>query len=234
MYTSVKCTLSIFRMSRIVGMALIFLAISSASAQNAARPGNEQSPIWTPPHFWKFDDNAPTKPTVPKEMITNLRVGDVTIPLEENSELQTLQSMFGGKIGVEGDAADYFSWLCLYGSDAIGTWVLWLESGEIDGPYVGGFQWRRVSRASRFDERCSQLDETSEVKLPIDLGLGSTEAKVIEILGRPTSRRANTLLYEHQHDEFISGEQFTSFNTVIVVLRRGVVYAIQAEKTTTN
>jgi hypothetical protein len=167
-------------------------------------------------------------------MIASLRVSGVTIPLEEETELESLQTRFGGEIGSEGDAADSLGWLCLYGNDAVGPWVLWLESGEIDGPYVGAFQWRRVSHSAEFDERCSALPDTSEVELPIDLGIGTSEEKVIKILGRPTSRRGNTLLYEHEHDELVRGEEFNSSNMVIVALRGGVVWAIQVAKTTTN
>ncbi len=167
-------------------------------------------------------------------MIASLRVSETTIPLEEETELETAQTMFGGKIGAQGDAADSLLWLCLHGSDAAGPWVLWLESGEIDGPYVGGFQWRRVSRSAQVDERCSALPDTSEVELPINLRLGTSEKKVIKLLGSPTSRRGDTLLYEHEHDELIRGEEFNSSNSLIVELRGGVVWAIQVNKTTTN
>lgn len=221
-------------MIRIVGMALFLSLICAATAQTVVRPGGGDKPIWTPQPLWKFDDGALAKATVPKEMIASLRVSDVTIPLEEDTKLEALQTRFGGKIGHQGDAGDSLSWLCLYGSDAVSPWVLWLESDEVDGPYVGGFQWRRVSRSAQFDQRCSALPDTSEVELPIDLRLGEMEAEVIQTLGRPTSRRANTLLYEHEHDELIRGEEFNSSNTVIVALRRGVVWAIQAGKTTTN
>ncbi len=169
-----------------------------------------------------------------KEMIASLRVSGVTITLEGESELEALPARFGGEIGSQGDAADSLGWLCLHGSDAVGPWVLWLESGEIDGPYVGAFQWHRVSRSAQFDERCSALPDTSEVELPVDLRLGSSEKKVIKILGHPTSRRGGTLLYEHEHEELIRGEEFSSSNIVIVELRGGVVWAIQVAKTTTN
>jgi hypothetical protein len=42
------------------------------------------------------------------------------------------------------------------------------------------------------------------------------------------------LLYEHEHDELIRGEQFFSSNIVIVVLRGGVIWAIEVTKTVTN
>jgi len=220
-------------MIQIVGIVLFFSLICPASAQTLVRPGGDK-PIWTPLVLRKFDDGTPWKATVPKEMIASLRVSDVTVPLEEDTKLEDMQTRFGGKIGTQGDAADSLSWLCIYGSDSAGPWVLWLESGEVDGPYVGAFQWRRVSHSAQFDRRCSALPDTSEVELPIDLRLGAAEASVIRTLGRLSSRRANTLLYEHEHNELIRGEEFSSSNTVIVDVRRGVIWAIQVGKTTTN
>jgi hypothetical protein len=212
----------------------LFSVFCSASAQTAvgARVGGEA--LWTPEPLWKFDDHSLPKATAPKEMISSLRIDGVTIRLEEETELEAMQTRFGGEIGSQGDAADSLGWLCIYGRDAVGPWVVWLESGEIDGPYIGAFQWRRVSRSARFDERCSALPDTSEVELPIDLDLGISEKRVIKILGHPTSRRDNTLLYEHQDDELIRGEEFFSSNVVIVALRGGVVWAIQVTKTVTN
>jgi len=126
------------------------------------------------------------KATVPKLMITKLRVSDLTIVLEQ-TELEAVQAHFGGEIGSEGDASKSLGWLCLHGSDAVGRWVLWLESGEIDGPTVGGFQWRRVPDAVQFDERCRRLpDASSNVEMPIELRLGATGTKVLQILGQPT------------------------------------------------
>jgi hypothetical protein len=167
-------------------------------------------------------------------MIASLRVSDVTVLLEEDTKLEDVQARFAGKIGTQGDAGDSLSWLCLHGSDSTGPWVLWLESDEVDGPYVGGFQWRYVPRSAQFDRRCSALPGTTGVELPIDLRLGASEAGVIRTLGRPTSRRGDTLLYEHEHHELIRGEEFNSSNTVIVDVRRGVIWAIQVGKTTTN
>jgi hypothetical protein len=165
-------------------------------------------------------------------MITSLTVSDVTVTLDD-TELQAMQARFGGEIGSEGDAAESLGWLCLHGNDAAGPWVLWLESGEMDGPSIGAFQWRRVVTNSEFDERCQALPETrSNVKLPINLRLGTPKAEVIQRFGRPTSQKDGTLLYEHEHKESIHGEPCTSLNLVIVVVRNGVVWAIEAHQTT--
>jgi hypothetical protein len=51
-------------------------------------------------------------------------------------------------------------------------WVLWLESGEIDGGYVGSFQWQRLSNRDVLDSRCHALTgTTSAIKLPLSLRL---------------------------------------------------------------
>jgi hypothetical protein len=83
--------------------------------------------------------------------------------------------------------------------------VLWLESGEIDGGSVGSFQWRRVGPNTRFDKRCRMLPRTnSRIKLPIPLHLGTTETEALQILGQPTARHGDTLLYVHERDDFVT------------------------------
>ncbi len=104
-----------------------------------------------------------------------------------------------------------------------------------DGPTVGGFQWRRVPMTANFDGRCQALpDRDSEVDLPIELRLGGTETEVLQVLGRPTVRKGNTVIYEHEHEEPIHNEPYTFMNTVTVVLRHGLVWAIQVDKSTQN
>jgi hypothetical protein len=174
------------------------------------------------------------KATIPKPMLTKLDISDFTISLEK-TELKAVQARFGGEIGHEGDASEYLAWLCLHGGDAAEHWVLWLESGETDGPTVGAFQWRRVSSTAQFDTRCRELpDWDSKVKLPIELRLGGRETKVLEVLGQPSFRKGDTLIYEHEHDEPIHGEPYTFTNRVIVALRRGMVWAIDVDKSTLN
>src|SRR5271166_3957600 len=103
-------------MSRMVAVAFLSLSVFSAFAQAAARPRQKHGPrIWVPQVIWKFDDHFQPKATVPKEMIASLRVSEVTIPLEEYAKLEDMRARFGGKIGVDGDAADSLLWLCLHG-----------------------------------------------------------------------------------------------------------------------
>jgi hypothetical protein len=218
-------------MNRIAGAALFCAAVCLSSSQTAAGPRGGGSTIWTPQPLLKFDNVLP-EPTVPKPMITSLHVSGVSVSLE-HTELETMHARFGGKIGSKGDAADSLGWLCLHGNDATGAWVLWLESGEMDGPNIGAFHWRRVAANAEFDQRCQALpDSSSSVDLPINLGLGTPEADVVRLLGRPTSRKDGTLLYEHEHEESLPGAPYRSLNLVIVVVRKGVVCAIEVHQTT--
>jgi hypothetical protein len=219
-------------MNRRVAIALLCTLTCAAFTQTASRPEESSgaSLVWKP--IPVIDLDVLPKATVPKLMITKLRVSDLTIVLEQ-TELEAIQAHFGGEIGSEGDASESLGWLCLHGSDAVGRWVLWLESGEIDGPTVGGFQWRRVPDAVQFDERCRRLPDTSSnVEMPIELRLGATETKVLQILGQPTVRKGDTLIYAHEHEESLHNEPYTSTNTVTVVLRYGGVWAIEVHKTT--
>ncbi len=221
-------------MSRTIVIAVLCLATCAGFAQTVGRSG--ELVIWEPssvPSFLlKIDPYPPA--TVPKPMITSLDISNFQIMLED-TELKATRARFGGGIGQKGDAGEYAAWLCLQGGDEAGPWVLWLESGEIDGPYVGGFQWRRVPVDAQFDPRCQAPGKAdSEIRVPTGLRLGMTEAKVLKILGKPTLRKGDTLVYEHEHNEIIRNEPYTSVNSVIVVLRRGVVLAIYVDKTTSS
>lgn len=189
--------------------------------------------IWEPEPLLNLTDDTVPNPSVPKEMIASLQLSELKIPLEE-TRMDTLRAKFGGEVGARGDASESLRWLCLRGVDEVSPWVLWLESSEMDGPYIGGFQWRRLSGAARFDARCTALPEKAKVVLPINLRLGTSRGDVLKLLGRPTWHRANIFLYEHQHDETIRGESFNSWNTVIIGLRNGEVEAIDVTKTTSN
>jgi len=50
------------------------------------------------------------------------------------------------------------------------------------------------------------------------------------VLGRPTVEQENTLVYVHEHPASIHGQNYTSHNSVVILLRRGAVYAIAAHK----
>ncbi len=188
--------------------------------------------IWSPPTVGWWDDMP--RPTVAKEMIATLSVASAPIVLEQTN-LKDAQERFGGTFGSSGNAGDALRWLCLYGSDKGGAWILWLTSGEIDGPAIGGFQWRSLSTNDRPDHRCSRLPKNmGGIKLPIQLHLGMTEAEVQKLLGPPTVARDKTLFYCHEHRLVIRNEDFTVSNGVAIVLRKGVVWAIEVARTTGN
>ena len=156
----------------------------------------------------------------------------MTVVLEK-TEMTDVQKRFGGTFGEEGDAGTSLEWLCLRGGDATGRWVLWLKSGEMDDGSVGSFQRRRVNRAAKFDERCGTLPKTDgRVHLPMALDLGMAEAELLQLLGQPTARRGNTLLYVHEHEGANQKGPFTALNTVSIVVREGRVTAIDVLKVT--
>jgi hypothetical protein len=167
-------------------------------------------------------------------MIGSLRVANLPIVLEETN-LEDVQKRFGGTIGDSGDAGDALGWLCLYESNKDGPWILWLTSSEINGPTIGGFQWRRLSIQETPDQRCSQLrEDKGRIELPIALHLGMTELEVQKILGRPTVTRGKTLFFCHEHQKVIRKENYTVWNGVAIVFRYGVVWAIEVAKTTSD
>lgn len=218
------------KLIRLIALAMV-TAVCACSAQTTGRP-SAKTIIWSPPKvgWW---DNMP-RPTIPKEMIGALKVANLPIVLED-TKLEDAQKRFGGTIGARGDAGESLGWLCLYGSDNDGPWILWLTSDEIDGPYVGGFQWRRLSLHERPDRRCTRLPEgKGGIQLPIALHPGMTTVDVQKVLGRPTVARGNTLFFCHEHQKVIRKENYTVSNNVAIVLRDGVVWAIEAAKTTSD
>jgi hypothetical protein len=186
--------------------------------------------VWAPPSN-DWPGNLPA--TVPREMISSLHIDGTEIRLEK-TKLIDMQRKFGGTIGKRGDAADFLAWLCLAGRDSSGRWVLWLMSGEIDGPSVGSFQWQRLEPSAQLDNRCQALPPATDVRLPIAIRLGIKQAAVENILGRPSARRGDAALYEHEHNLTIKDIPYTSENTVEVDFRDGIVRSIEVDKTTTD
>ena len=188
--------------------------------------------IWAPPKFDWPEQNL--SPSVPKEIIGVLRVADFPVILEQ-TELEDAQRHFGGTIGSRGDGGDSEAWLCLHGSDANGPWIFWLTSGELDGPAIMGFQWRRLSLDETSDGRCNLLPpEKGGIELPFSLHPGMTEVDVRKILGRPSFVSAKALIYCHEHQELIRNLPYTAENLIAIVFRDGKISAIEASKTTSN
>lgn len=206
--------------------------VCACPAQTVGSQNGAKTVIWSPPDVGWWDDMP--RPTVPKEMIGALRVANVPIVLEE-TKLEDAQKRFGGTIGDRGDAGDAIGWLCLDGSNKNGPWILWLISGEINGPTIGGFQWRRLSPGETPDRRCSRIpDDKGGIELPIALHFGMTEAEVQKLLGRPTVTRSKTFFFSHEHEAVIDKEKYTVSNDVAVVFRGGRLWEIEVVKTTSN
>jgi hypothetical protein len=208
--------------------ALLILACA-AFAQTVEHSNSQSRLVWEPPE-WNFPQDL--KASVPKEMFSTFRVSSYDITLEETS-IDSVQKHLGGKTGQRGDAGDALKWLCFHGEDTVGRWVIWLESGEIDGGYVGSFQWRRLSDQDVLDSRCHALGGDA-VNLPMSLRLGTRKAEVLKSLGQPTSRDTERLIYLHEHEGTIRGKPFTTSNIVMVTIRNGLVWAIQASKTSSS
>jgi hypothetical protein len=216
-----------------MSIALLLLA-SSAFTQTVSQPSTHAaSAVWEPP-AWNFPENV--KATVPKEMVSTFRVSGYDIKLEKTS-MENVEQHLGGVIGEKGDAGDAAEWLCFHGVDAMGGWVLWLESGEINGGTVGSFQWQRLSNRDVVDARCHILPKArSVIQLPVSLQLGTKSSEVLKSLGPPTLKTDQRLIYLHDHGVggTRAGDPFISSNIVVVYLRNGIVWAIQVSKTTSD
>jgi hypothetical protein len=207
-------------MSRIVFALLLATAAAFAQSDRI---------IWQPPTLHIPVTLPPA--TVPKEMITSLRVAKMQVILEE-TPLKDVQKTLGGTIGSRGDASESLQWLCFHGSDAKGRWALWLESSEMGGGDVDGFAWQRIAGKATLDRRCRA--HPVEVELPIQLAIGIAESEVRKNLGAPTAKYGNTLIFDHEHEETIRQEPFTTSNAVYVELHDGVVWTVQVWKITSS
>jgi hypothetical protein len=166
------------------------------------------------------------KATIPNEMLATLRLSTLSITLEKTT-MEEVANRLKGRLGGKGDAGESLQWLCFHGVDNALSWVLWLESGEINGGTVGSFQWQLVNKNAASDARCRMLGD-AKLELPITARLGTSKAEVLRTLGPATLDEGDRLIYVHEHDETIQGEPFTSINIVTILLRGGQVWAIEA------
>jgi hypothetical protein len=211
-----------FMINKIERAAVLLLLVCTAFAQT----GGRGALVWEP-RLFNATDQVP-KGTIGKDIVSDLRVLDRTVVLEE-TKLTDLQAHFKATIGNRGDAGDYVEWLCFYGANS--NWVLWLTSGEIDAGAIGGFQWQLVPATSRIDRRCRQLTD-SAVKLPNAIRLGIPERDLFRIMGQPTKREGQRFLYVHEEPQAIRNQPYTETNVVVVNIRNGVVSAIAVSKST--
>jgi hypothetical protein len=212
---------------------VVVLAVTCAcSAQTISSKTSSNKVIWSPPRIDWPQVELPS--TVPKEMIGKFRIANFQIVLEK-TELEAAQKHFGGKVGYRGDGGDSEGWLCLHGSDADGPWIFWLTSGELDGPAVTGFQWRRLPSNETPDRRCVLIPPSKGgIELPLALHPGMTEAEMRKIVGKPSFVSGKTLIYSHEHQETIHDLAYTVDNMIAIVLRAGIVSAIETSKSTVN
>ena len=220
-------------MKRKARVAIVLLIAFTASAQNAFDPASSRDPVvWEPPDFaWPVDY---PRATVPNEMAPGIKIGGWPVTLEK-TELLAAQRHFGGAIGDRGDASEALGWLCLYRQDRSSSWVLWLESAEINGPTIGSFTWQRLPSGATIDRRCRHLaGQDATVDLPNSIRLGMTEKEVLSRLGKPSARSGNTAIYAHEHDLRISSNPYTLQNCVVFTFRNGTVWAIDAARATTS
>lgn len=199
----------------------------TALAQTPEQP-KSHSPllVWEPPD-WNFPQNV--KANGQDEILPSFRVSGYEIVLGRTA-MKEAQQRLGGQIGSRG--SDALEWLCFHAANEMGRWALWLENDEISGLVVGAFQWRQLSESDLLDPRCQALRrEDSMMTLPLpSFTLGATESQALKNFGSPTTRDNDRLIYLHEH----ANGSFVSSNTVIVRLRNGVVWAIQASKTTSD
>ena len=204
---------------------LVLLSLTAFAQTTRQSKSHSTRMVWEPPD-WNFPQNV--KGNGQREMLTSFRLSSYEIALER-TEMKDVQKRLGGEIGSrETDASE---WLCFHGANKTRRWVLWLENDEISASIVGAFQWRQLSENDVPDPRCQVLrGEDSMITLPLPFTLGATQSQVLKSLGSPTAGNNERLIYLHAHDN----GSFVSSNIVIVRLRDGVVWAIQASKTTSD
>jgi hypothetical protein len=211
--------------------AVVLCSACAGPAQMATNGRTLPRVLWAPLQVdWGQELHAST---VSKEMINGLKIAGYPIILEE-TKLGDAQKRFGGEIGSRGDAGTAEAWLCLRGNDRVGPWMFWLSSFEIDGPTVGGFQWRRLASNETADPRCQIIGKNNDIQLPLAIRLGTTERDLRRIMGKPSAVRGGTLIFCHDYKVVIDKQNYDASNSVGVELRDNAVWAIIVEKSTVN
>jgi hypothetical protein len=72
------------------------------------------------------------------------------------------------------------------------------------------------------------------MKLAVPLKLGMAEADVLKILGKPSLRRGEKLIYLHEHEGSVNGVPFDLSNIVVVRVHGREVTSIAVSKTTSS
>lgn len=220
-------------MRRTILMATLMIAAWAANGQApAGQGGNPAGVIWGPPSI--ESPIVRIEPTVAKEMVKGLNIANWPIVLEK-TDLIAAAEHFGGTLGNRGDAGNALAWLCLYRRDTGGSWVLWLESSEIDGATIGGFRWQQLDDDPAMDDRCQAVKGANvSFNPPRSLHLGMKEAEVVKELGQPSMRKGETAVYEHEHNLTIHSEPYSLTNIVTVTYRDGRVWAVAVTHSTVS
>src|SRR5215469_9722455 len=188
-------------------IALLLTAFVLASTQSAPSDEVREKITWHPAKFPIFSPKkAWTKPNV---MVTSLRFDGLIIDLEQ-TDIRETAKRYQAELGREGDAGDFFQWLC---------------SSEIDGDRIGEFSIKPIGSNADVDSRCKPLSSDSDdpSTSPSKIRVGMSESDLMLVLGEPTARRDNFLYYAHSHDLKLHDEPYTLMNTVIVEVKDGVV-----------
>jgi hypothetical protein len=213
-------------------LILTTVAVLPTFCAESAQVRQKPATLWKPPSIGVSQNLPPA--TIHNEVIKTVRVAGMQIVLDE-TRWEAAQQHLGATIGHSGDAGDSLKWMCFHGADSKAKWIFWLQSNEVNGDNVGGFQWQLLERGQQPDPRCQDVaHEGHAVELPIRLQLGMTEAEVKKILGAPTVRRGGLLTYFHEHQITIDKSPYTASSIVDILLSDGRVSAIQGWKTTVN
>ncbi len=212
---------------------MLLLLLSPVAFAQTGGQSKSSTPriLWEPPN-WNFPQNA--KVGRKKDILNWVRVSDYKILLDKTA-MKDVLGRFGGQIGSKGDASEAVEWLCLHGQNNAERWILWLESGEMNGDSVGSFDWRQISGNEVPDSRCVALTGDAVISLPTPSVTLGAESKVLEVLGAPTIRDNRRFVCWNEHS--ITANQkdpFVTSNLVIFQLQDGRIWAIQASITTSD
>ncbi len=209
-------------------LTALLLAVPASSKQARRQ--------WAPPTIWTGTDIP--EATGAQDLVPYIGIGSFRVKLG-TTLLADAASHFNAKIGYQGDASEALSWVCLQGGTRAGPWALWLESGEIDGPTIGGFLLLPRPGSGWLDHRCIPLRDAA-ISLPIPLQIGMSGAQVVAALGPPTSQSENHILYSHHLVVTLNpkgdtpGEPLDLDTDLYIRLDGGVVAGFQVWRTTSS
>ncbi len=216
-----------------IAAACFFGVMDAPSSAGAAKS------LWKPPEISGLRGlMEAVHPTVAHMMVSTFRVADSRVVFERTN-LLNLVGKLNVRTGADGDASESLRWLCLTGTNAGHSWILWLTSGEIDGGTVGGLRVQVLEADEQPDSRCKAIiGDAPPVDLGIPLRLGMTRSEVIRVLGKPSASAGTLTVYYHEHKKPIYNSQtglqddFLVMNSVSIAFNGDVVEGIDVLKST--